>query len=119
MRDDVCEFLIVDDKKVRRIQQSLDSDATQMKISEIFKILSDPTRLKIIQALQSDDLCVCDIAALIGLPQPSVSHHLRALRQLGIAKYVKNGKMAIYSIADSRISALTSVARDFIRRNNG
>jgi DNA-binding transcriptional ArsR family regulator len=116
MVQDTCEYLSVDNEKVDRIKKALDSDEILLDVSELFKLLSDNTRIKIIQALQSEELCVCDIAALIGLSQPSVSHHLRALRHSGVVKFRKKGKMALYSLADSRLVALLAVARDFTKK---
>ena len=112
MARDVCEFLSVDEEKVARIRRKIGLENVGERMAEIFKVLADRTRLKIIQALELEELCVCDIASLIDLSQPSVSHHLKALRQSGMVKYRKSGKMALYSIKDSRISALLAIARD-------
>lgn len=109
---EVCEFLSVDRQKVDRIRHSVGINLLSGKMAEIFKVLSDTTRLKIVQALEMDELCVCDIAALIGLTQPSVSHHLKSLRQTGLVKYRRSGKMALYSLKDSHVTALLAVARD-------
>ncbi|MEE9553485.1 MAG: metalloregulator ArsR/SmtB family transcription factor [candidate division Zixibacteria bacterium] len=116
MTEEVCEYLSVDEEKVARIRKRIGLENIGEKMAEIFKVLSDPTRLKIIQALELEELCVCDIASLIKLTQPSISHHLKALRQSGMVKYRKSGKMALYSIKDNRITALLAVARDTARR---
>ena len=105
-------FLSIDKQKVDRIRRSESINLLSGRMAEIFKVLSDPTRLKIVQALEIDELCVCDIASLMKLSQPSVSHHLKTLRQTGIVKYRRSGKMAIYSLKDSHVSALLAVARD-------
>lgn len=116
MNREACEYLSVDEEKVARIRKKIGIENIGERMAEIFKALSDPTRLKIIQALELEELCVCDIASLIRLTQPSISHHLKALRQSGMVKYRKSGKMALYSIKDNRISALLAVARDTARR---
>jgi len=110
-------FLAVDDEKADKIKQTFIPESLIVSMAENFRALSDPTRIRILLALENGELCVCDIAALINLPQPSVSHHLKALRQLGIVKFRKSGKMTIYSLKDSRISGLLAVARDFSRKN--
>jgi DNA-binding transcriptional ArsR family regulator len=115
--DEICDFLSVDMEKVDRIRRSAGINLLSGRMAEIFKVLSDPTRLKIVQALEMDELCVCDIAALMGLSQPSVSHHLKILRQSGVVKYRRSGKMAIYSVKDSHISALLAVARDHAKEH--
>jgi DNA-binding transcriptional ArsR family regulator len=115
---ETCDYLSVDEEKVTRIRKDLGLRNVTTGMAEVFKLLSDPTRLSIIQALELEELCVCDIAALLGLTQPSVSHHLKALRHSGIVKYRKSGKMALYSLRGSRISALLAVARDQTRLTN-
>lgn len=115
--DEICDFLNVDRQKVDSIRRSVGINLLSGRMAEIFKVLSDSTRLKIVQALELDELCVCDIAALIGLSQPSVSHHLKTLRQSGIVKFRRSGKMALYSLKDSHVSALLAVARDHAKEN--
>lgn len=115
MPDELCEYLMINQEKVGQIKKGLAPNELISKMAERFKALSDPSRLKIVLALEHDDLCVCDIAALMGLSQPSVSHHLKSLRQLGIVKFHKSGKMAMYSLRDRRISGFLAVAKDFSR----
>lgn len=73
------------------------------KISEILKVLADPTRIKITSAISNDELCVCEIAAAIGLSQSLVSHQLRALRHLGLVKLRKNGRNMYYSLSNASV----------------
>jgi DNA-binding transcriptional ArsR family regulator len=108
-------YMIADNERIDRIKESLASADLINAMSEAFKMLSDPTRIRILLALENGELCVCDIASLIKLSQPSVSHHLKALRQSGIIKYRKSGKMTLYSMKDTRISGLLAVARDYSR----
>ncbi len=115
MSRELCEYLSVDEEKVERIRRTLGVNDISSRMAEIFKVLCDPTRLRIVQALEMDELCVCDIASLMGLSQPSISHHLKTLRQTGMVKFRKVGKMALYSVKDSHVSALLAVARDHAR----
>ena len=115
MSRELCEYLSVDEEKVERIRKTLGVNDISNRMAEIFKVLCDPTRLRIVQALEMDELCVCDIAALMGLTQPSVSHHLKTLRQTGMVKYRKVGKMALYSLKYIHVSALLAVSRDHAR----
>jgi DNA-binding transcriptional ArsR family regulator len=88
-----------------------------LKTAEIFKILSDPTRLRIIQTLQEAELCVGDITMHTGFSQSSVSHHLKTLRQANLVGLRKLGKQCFYRLADSHVSALLAVARDHARES--
>ncbi|MDX1805419.1 MAG: metalloregulator ArsR/SmtB family transcription factor [Paenisporosarcina sp.] len=79
----------------------------------IFKALSDSTRLKITYALTLEkELCVCDVANIIGTSTATASHHLRYLRNMGLAKYRKEGKMVFYSLVDEHVYQLVRIALD-------
>jgi ArsR family transcriptional regulator len=75
-------------------------------LAETFKVLGDPTRLKITYALAREEMCVCDLAAVLGVSQSVVSHSLRALRQMRLVRYRKEGKIAYYALDDDHIGAL-------------
>jgi ArsR family transcriptional regulator len=80
--------------------------------SKIFKALSDPTRLKIVELLQKKEICACKFVPLTKKAQPTVSQHLRILETAGIIKSRKEGKMILYSIADKRILYLIKIAKE-------
>ena len=82
------------------------SDKIIFRLAAVFKVLGDPTRTKIISALLKEELCVCDLTALIGTSQSAISHSLRILRNMNLVKYRKEGKMAYYSLDDDHISAI-------------
>jgi DNA-binding transcriptional ArsR family regulator len=99
-KKDTCEIYCYDEEKVSRIQDSI-----QLKnladASQLFKALADENRAKISYALcQENELCVCDIANIIGSSVATASHHLRTLHKQGIVKYRKEGKLAFYSLND-------------------
>jgi ArsR family transcriptional regulator len=75
-------------------------------LAETFKVLGDPTRLRIAYALAREELCVCDLATVLGVSQSVVSHSLRALRQMRLVRYRKEGKIAYYALDDDHIGAL-------------
>jgi len=76
------------------------------EVSSIFKVLSDPTRVKIVFALARTELCVCDLATLLGLSVSAVSHQLRLLRSLKLVKYRKENRFAYYSLDDDHTAQL-------------
>lgn len=78
--------------------------------AELFKALADDTRLKIICALAEEELCVCDVAALIGQSLAAASYHLRLLYRLGLVKYRREGKLVYYRLADKRVGSLVKDA---------
>ena len=103
---DLCEVVCVDAAKVDRAQRALPTPATVTALAETFKALGDPTRLLIVAALAREELCVCDLATLVGVSQSAVSHSLRTLRQLRVVRYRKAGKIAYYSLDDAHIARL-------------
>jgi ArsR family transcriptional regulator, lead/cadmium/zinc/bismuth-responsive transcriptional repressor len=101
---EVCEIFSFDEALVARIKKQV---AAAKGLSRIFRVLGDETRAKIVYALvQADRLCVCDIAQIVGLSLPAVSHHLRVLRELDIARANKEGKLVFYSLADEHVASL-------------
>ena len=96
---------------MRRIQRDLPNDEVLADIVSLFAALSDQARLKIILALRSgEELCVCDVAHVLGVSVSTASHHLRKLRDLRIVKYRNDGKMAYYSLRDGIAASLVSDA---------
>ncbi|MCL2078639.1 MAG: metalloregulator ArsR/SmtB family transcription factor [Oscillospiraceae bacterium] len=99
----VCADTVIHEDTVRRVKAGL-SDTGQLKTTaEMFKAFGDPTRLRIINALILSEMCVCDIAALLEMTQPAVSHHLKILRQLQLVKYRKDGKAVYYELDDEHV----------------
>lgn len=105
-REDTCGVFSFDQEKVGRIQKRLND---VRPIADLFKVLSDETRLKIIYALSlEEELCVCDVATVIGSSNATASHHLRLLRNMGLADYRREGKMAFYRLQSDQARELLS-----------
>ena len=105
-----CVVAFVHEDRVRSARKALRDDQTTIELSETFKVLSDPTRLKIVLALSKEELCVCDIAALLNMTDSAISHQLRLLKNLRLVKYQRKGKMAYYSLNDEHIEDLIRIA---------
>jgi len=103
---DVCEVDFFNPERVRSVQKMMKPDRTMQALAETFKVLGDLTRVKIIFALSRQELCVCDLANLLGLSKSAVSHQLRLLRNMRLVKYRKDGKMVYYSLDDQHIKNL-------------
>lgn len=109
VKKDMCEVYCYDEEKVNRIQEELQREDLS-HVSQLFKVLADENRTKISYALCIDDeLCVCDIANIIGSSVATASHHLRTLHKQKIVKYRKEGKLAFYSLDDEHIKQLISI----------
>ena len=107
---DTCELYCYDEIKVNRLQHSLPQQDI-LGMANMFKALADETRMKVAFALsQEDELCVCDVANVIGSSLATASHHLRTLKKLNLVKYRKEGKLAFYSLEDKHIHQLIQIA---------
>ncbi len=111
---DVCSANIVDQQKVDSVSKALPENSENLAMAYLFKALGDPTRLRIVQALALEELCVCDLTALTDISISAISHQLRLLRNLKIVKFRKAGKMAYYSLDDVHIQELITLTREHI-----
>ncbi|PYZ92083.1 transcriptional regulator [Salipaludibacillus keqinensis] len=110
MSRDTCEIYCYDEQKVSSLKERINDD-TVRDTSRIFKVLADETRLKIAYALTKvEELCVCDVANVIGSSTATASHHLRTLKKQGVAQYRKEGKLAFYRLDDHHITELIQIA---------
>ncbi|MEK3987624.1 metalloregulator ArsR/SmtB family transcription factor [Paenibacillus sp. FSL K6-3166] len=107
---DSCEIFCFDEHKVNRVKERLSTHNFQ-DMAQIFKVLADQTRLKVAYALcDEEELCVCDVANIIGSTMATASHHLRLLRNMNIARYRKVGKLVFYSLKDEQLKQMIRLA---------
>jgi ArsR family transcriptional regulator len=118
-----CEVAFVHRKQVEAARRSIPPPHTLLGLSETFKALADETRLKIILALSRQELCVCDIANLLGLTESAVSHQMRLMKTMRLVRYRRAGKMTYYMLDDEHIEDLIRVGVRHVleqsRRNRG
>ena len=107
-----CEEDVVHLDAVIGARRGLPGADDLIGMTEIFSALADPTRLRIVAALASSELCVCDLAATVGLSQSAVSHQLRVLRDRGLVRSRKEGRRAFYRLDDDHVSTLYRQAHD-------
>ena len=94
-------------------QRALAEEVTG-NLCQTFKALGDPSRLKIMWALEHQEMCVCDLAALLGITESAVSHQLRLLRTLRLVKNRREGTILYYRLADDHVSQLVRIALEHI-----
>lgn len=109
-----CKSETIHPEAISRAQVSLPERHHLYDMVEIFKILGDASRLKMLLALAKEELCVCDLATLINTSVSSVSHHLRLLKSLKLVKFRKDGKLVYYSLADHHVEAIVAQAMDHV-----
>lgn len=112
--EEVCEINMIHEEVVNRVKSIIPEDGIIYDLAEFFKVFADSTRMKIIYALMEKELCVCDIAAIVGTTQSAISHQLRILKQSKLVKYRKEGKIVYYSLDDEHISQIVKKGREHI-----
>ncbi len=105
---------IIDKKNITEIEEKLLKDDTIIDISELFKVFGDITRVKIINVLLENKLCVGDIAYLIKSTSSAVSHQLRILKSAKLVKYQKIGKVVYYEVSDEHVKLLFNIGKEHI-----
>ena len=109
-KNDTCEIYCYDEEKVNRIQGDLQK-VDISSVAKMLKAIADENRAKITYALcQEEELCVCDIANIIGITVANASHHLRTLHKQGLVKFRKEGKLAFYSLDDEHVKQIMLIA---------
>ncbi|CAH2030254.1 ArsR/SmtB family transcription factor [Trichlorobacter ammonificans] len=113
--DYCCDVSCIDQEKINAVAPHLLSAEATVRLAETFRLLGDPTRVRIIQALSLEELCVCDIAALLGASISAVSHQLRLLRSMQVVRFRKSGKIVYYTLDDAHVRNLLQAGVDHIR----
>lgn len=109
-----CEFMHVHEEIVNKVKTEMPDIEKLYDLAEFFKVFGDCTRIRILQILFQSEMCVCDIANLLGLGQSAVSHQLRLLKQMRLVKFRKEGKTVFYSLADDHIKTIMDQGMEHI-----
>jgi ArsR family transcriptional regulator, lead/cadmium/zinc/bismuth-responsive transcriptional repressor len=110
MPADVCEDFILHPERIARTDEAMPGEAEFQELSEIFKVLGDFNRLRILHALGVAELCVCDLSETMGMSQSAVSHQLRLLRAAKLVRYRREGKNVFYALDDDHVRTLLEVS---------
>lgn len=100
------ETLIIEEEHVSKIKKNLMNEKELVLMSDLFKVVSDPTRIKILCALEQQELCVYDISVILNMTQSAISHQLRVLRDKALVKSRKEGKTVFYSLKDDHVQQI-------------
>lgn len=103
---DTCNCNVIHEDVVKRVKETIPEDEILYDLADLFKIFGDSTRIKIICALFQSEMCVCDIATLLGMNQSAISHQLRVLKQARLVKYRKDGKVVYYTLDDDHVKGI-------------
>lgn len=116
VRDDaLCDVTLVHEDRVRAARAARADGPEIDALAETFQVLASSTRLRLIEALTRGEMCVCDLAAVSGVSQSAVSHHLRMMRALRLVRYRKESRMAYYRLDDAHIEAVFQMGLEHVR----
>lgn len=101
-----CDFICAHQNIVEKVSREMPSEDTLYDLTELFRIFGDSTRMRILYALSASEMCVCDIALLLGMTQSAISHQLKALKNTRLVKSRREGKTVFYALADSHVHTI-------------
>lgn len=101
-----CDFIHIHKDLVEKVRRELPGEDTLYDLTELFRIFGDSTRIRILYVLFESEMCVCDIAALLGMTQSAISHQLRALKNARLVSSRREGKIVFYALADDHVKTI-------------
>lgn len=112
---DVCDCNVIHEDIVDMVKAKMPEESQLYDLADFFKVLGDSTRVKIMWALNSDEICVCDLAVLLNMTKSAISHQLKTLRQANLVKFRKEGKIVFYFFADDHVKDILEKGLEHIR----
>lgn len=113
-----CDLTVIHEDVVEQVRQTMPPEEELFNLAEFFKVFGDTTRIRILYALSQAEMCVCDIAHLLGLSQSAISHQLRVLKQAKLVRFRKEGRVVYYSLDDDHVKAIFDQGYQHIQERN-
>jgi DNA-binding transcriptional ArsR family regulator len=114
-RDNALPLRVVDAERVRTARREATPEDELQRLALVYRVLGDPSRLKIVMALRRKEMCVCDLAALTGISESAVSHQLRRLKDLALVKSRRTGQVVYYELDDRHVARLIDLGLTHVR----
>lgn len=111
---EVCGYLHVHEDLVKQVLEAMPEEDDLYSLADFFKVFADSTRIRILYVLLCSETCVCDIAQLLNMTQPAISHQLRILKQMDLVRTRRDGKTVFYSLADDHIASILRLGMEHI-----
>ena len=108
---------MIHEKVVENTRGRMQKEAEYLDLAALFKMFGDGTRVKILHALELNEMCVCDLAALLGMTKSAISHQLKALRLSNLVKSRRDGQVIYYSLADDHVKYILDIGFDHIHHD--
>lgn len=114
----ICDCEVIHEDIVNKVRENMNDEKELSKLANFFKIFGDPTRLRIISALDQHEMCVCDLAVLLNMTKSAISHQLRTLKEAKLVKSRKDGRVVFYSLDDKHIQDIFEIGIEHIRHKD-
>lgn len=111
----ICDCEVIHSDVVNSVRDQMCDKGEYIALASLFKLFGDGTRVQILHALEQSEMCVCDIAALLGLTKSAVSHQLKALRLANLVKFRREAQTVYYSLADSHVKEILDKGFEHLR----
>ena len=112
---DACDCDVIHEDVVSRVRSAMPDGRDFYDLANLYKMFADNTRVKILWALSREDMCVCDLAVLLGMTKSAISHQLKSLRLANLVRFRRQGKVVYYSLADSHVEDIFEKGFEHIR----
>ena len=113
-KEEKTDYIHVHEEVVKQVKGKLPDDENLYDLADFFRVFGDSTRIKILYVLLQSEMCVYDIAMLLGMTQSAISHQLRVLKQMQLVKFRREGKTVFYSLSDSHIENILNQGMEHI-----
>ncbi len=110
-----CDCDVIHEEVVNEVKTKMQSKENYVQLASLFKLFGDGTRLQILHALEQSEMCVCDLAVLLGVTKSAVSHQLKALRLANLVKFRREAQIVYYSLADDHVKGLIEMGFEHLR----
>ena len=110
----ICDCDVIHSDIVDKVRKYMPEEEKLYDLADFFKVFGDSTRIKILWALDKEEMCVCDLAVLLNMTKSAISHQLKTLRQEKLVKYRKDGKNVLYSLLDEHVKSILEVGLEHI-----
>lgn len=115
---ELCEVTGLREDLLKRVRAALPEETSLMDLAELFKVFGDSTRVRILFVLMEAEVCVCELAAALGMTQSAVSHQLRLLKQSKLVRARRDGRSIFYSLADDHVRGMLGMGMEHIRESD-
>ncbi len=110
-----CDCDVIHEEVVNEVKTKMQSKEDYVQLASLFKLFGDGTRVQILHALEQSEMCVCDLAVLLGVTKSAVSHQLKALRLANLVKFRREAQIVYYSLADDHVKGMIEMGFEHLR----